>query len=1462
MSKNLQTKLRWTAIVFSLFMIVGMLVACESDDECSHQWGEWSVKTQATCTDVGTQERRCSDCGETETSSIDALGHTWKEATCVDPKTCTTCQATEGAVVAHTGGSATCKDKAECSVCGTKYGDLAAHTPNADDGDCTTEITCSVCGEVTTEAKANHSGGIATCKDKAKCATCGKEYGEIGTHTPIADDGDCTTAITCSACGEIITAAKVTHTGGTATCKDKAKCAVCGKEYGNLKTHTPNADDGDCTTAIDCSVCGEVTTAAKASHTGGTATCKNKAKCTICGKEYGSLKAHTPNADDGDCTTAITCSVCGKVTTAAKASHTGGTATCQHKAECAICGKEYGSYGTHSYNETVWGYQATDGHAHMCSVAGCNAHDTIVSHTSSGAATETTAEKCTKCGYVINPATGHKTHTPATAWTSNATHHWHECVGCEDQEFNKAEHTYDDACDTTCNVCGYKRTVTHSYTDLKQDGDNHWYECATCHATKPNSKEAHKGGTATCKDKAKCIVCGKEYGNLATHIPNADDGDCTTAITCSVCNTVTTSAKTDHTGGTATCKDKAKCSVCGKAYGNLASHTPSADDGDCTTAITCSVCGTITTPAKANHTGGTATCKDKAKCAVCGKEYGNLKSHTPNKDDGDCTTAITCSVCGTVTTAAKNHTGGTATCKDKAKCIVCGKEYGNLATHTPDADDGNCTTAINCSVCGTVVTAAKTHVFDNACDTDCNNANCNHTRTTTHTPKADDGDCTTAITCSVCGTITTPAKADHTGGTATCKNKAKCTICGKEYGSLKAHTPSADDGDCTTAITCSVCGTVTTPARANHTGGTATCKDKAECTVCGKEYGNFASHSPKADDGDCTTAITCSVCGTITTPAKANHTGGTATCKDKAECTVCGKEYGDLKAHTPNADDCDCTTAITCSICGTVTTSAKANHTGGTATCKDKAKCTVCGKEYGNLKAHTPNADDGDCTTAITCSVCGTVTTTAKTHAFDNACDTNCNNANCNHTRTTTHSPNADDGDCTTAITCSVCAAVTTPAKANHTGGTATCKDKAKCSVCGKAYGNLASHTPKADDGDCTTAITCSVCGAVTTPAKANHTGGTATCKDKAKCSACGKEYGNLKAHTPRADDGDCTTAITCSVCGAVTTPAKANHTGGTATCKDKAKCTVCGKEYGNLKAHTPNADDGDCTTAITCSVCGEITTPAKASHTGGTATCKDKANCSVCGKEYGNLASHKPNADDGDCTTAIKCSVCGTVTTPAKSNHTGGKATCKDKAKCTVCGKEYGNLASHTPNADDGNCATAITCSVCGTIITPAKNHVFDDDFDADCNNDNCEHTREVSTTPTFIVSSASARAGDTIDVAISIKNNPGIAGAKLTVTYNSKLTLISAVEGSALEAIDYTAPANLNSGCAFNWDSLIGEATADGTVILLTFKVSDDVSVGDILEITCSYVDGDIYDENIEDVSLDCKNGSVTIK
>ena len=165
----------------------------------------------------------------------------------------------------------------------------------------------------------------------------------------------------------------------------------------------------------------------------------------------------------------------------------------------------------------------------------------------------------------------------------------------------KADHTSDGAATEEkaekCTVCEYVITPeldhTHNHNIPKYDTENHWIECA-------------------CGDKSA----------VTAHTANNDDGDCTTAVTCSGCSHIMTAAK---------------------------AHTSNADDGDCTTDITCKDCGKVTTAGNA--------------------------SHTPHADDGDCTTAVTCSLCGNVTTPAKNHDFSGALEKDASgHWHVCANE--------------------------------------------------------------------------------------------------------------------------------------------------------------------------------------------------------------------------------------------------------------------------------------------------------------------------------------------------------------------------------------------------------------------------------------------------------------------------------------------------------------------------------------------------------------------------------------------------------------------------------------------------------------------------------------------------------------------------------------------------------------------------------------------------------------------
>ena len=87
-------------------------------------------------------------------------GHIWKNATCIAPKTCYACGATEGALAGHTWLDATCLAPKTCSVCGTAEGALAGHAWL--DATCTEPKTCSVCSAAEGEP-AGHSFAQGVC---------------------------------------------------------------------------------------------------------------------------------------------------------------------------------------------------------------------------------------------------------------------------------------------------------------------------------------------------------------------------------------------------------------------------------------------------------------------------------------------------------------------------------------------------------------------------------------------------------------------------------------------------------------------------------------------------------------------------------------------------------------------------------------------------------------------------------------------------------------------------------------------------------------------------------------------------------------------------------------------------------------------------------------------------------------------------------------------------------------------------------------------------------------------------------------------------------------------------------------------------------------------------------------------------------------------------------------------------
>ena len=261
---------------------------------------------------------------------------------------------------------------------------------------------------------------------------------------------------------------------------------------------------------------------------------------------------------------------------------------------------------------------------------------------------------------------------------------------------NKCEHTYDNACDAACNECNETRLVQHDYTVLQNDETHHWYACSVCERPDGENKARHAYDNDC---DTSCNTCGNT--RTTEHTPNADDGDCTTAITCSVCGAVVTSGKTQHVAHAddGDCTTAVTCSGCAHIMTAAKAHTPNEDDGDCTTDITCKDCGKVTTA--------------------------GYKEHTPNADDGDCTTANICQYCDIVTTEARNeHTGGSATCTHGKLCEVCGYEYSAKVSDNHESDvyaytDNGDGTHTKAHECGVAVSEPENHTIVNHICTDC-----------------------------------------------------------------------------------------------------------------------------------------------------------------------------------------------------------------------------------------------------------------------------------------------------------------------------------------------------------------------------------------------------------------------------------------------------------------------------------------------------------------------------------------------------------------------------------------------------------------------------------------------------------------------------------------------------------------------------------------------------------------------
>ena len=374
-----------------------------------------------------------------------------------------------------------------------------------------------------------HSGGNATCQKKAVCDGCGQEYGELGNHkfTETVSKMYLKSAATCQSPAVYYKSCLVcdekssetfeygekdfsNHIGNTylvgqkeATCYAEGYtgdtyCSTCNHEIERGTSIAKNAhnpasvwttDETDHWKECQTVGCGNIID--KAHHSGGEATCVNKAICEVCKIEYGDVDATNHKNTEIRGATDPTC---------CEAGYTGDKwcTDCNTKIES---GSEISSTGNHTDVDGKWESDGTN-HWHTCYFG---TKFDITAHNGGEATCKSPAE-CSECGHSYGPldANNHK----GTTYLKNQKE-----ATCFEEGYTG---------DTYCSDCNEKiadgqsiaKNAHNPASVWTTNEHDHWKECQTVGCGNVIDKAAHSGGEATCVSKAVCEVCKAQYGDV------------------------------------------------------------------------------------------------------------------------------------------------------------------------------------------------------------------------------------------------------------------------------------------------------------------------------------------------------------------------------------------------------------------------------------------------------------------------------------------------------------------------------------------------------------------------------------------------------------------------------------------------------------------------------------------------------------------------------------------------------------------------------------------------------------------------------------------------------------------------------------------------------------------------------------------------------------------------------------
>ena len=130
-----------------------------------------------------------------------------------------------------------------------------------------------------------------------------------------------------------------------------------------------------------------------------------------------------------------------------------------------------------------------------------------------------------------------------------------------------------------------------------------------------------------------------------------------------------------------------------------------------------------------------------------------------------------------------------------------------------------------------------------------------------------------------------------------------------------------------------------------------------------------------------------------------------------------------------------------------------------------------------------------------------------------------------------------------------------------------------------------------------------------------------------------------------------------------------------------------------------------------------------------------------------------------------------------------------------------------------------------------------------------------------TMSVSSVSGMPGDTVQVQIVLKNNPGLASMKFYVDYNEEVLTLPDVKLSTAFGSYITTPTPYKNHQPITLISPLADVSAEGVLATLTFVIAEDAKDNIHADVTVSFKQADVFNAEYEVVPLTVENGCVEV-